>query len=117
MIVPILILGLALILSYIGSRKHVSRVQFLFVLMFFLLGAVSVIFPDFSTRVAERLGVGRGADLLLYFAVLCGVLVAANFYFRFKDNERILSEVVRQLAIQSPLRPQKPSATETAQPR
>jgi hypothetical protein len=35
------------------------------------------------------------------------VLIAANFYFRFKQTERVLGELVRQLAIQSPARPGK----------
>ena len=105
MIVPVLLLGLGLILAYIGSRKSLSRLQFLFVILFFLAGAISVVFNDLTMKAAALFGVGRGADLLLYFAVLCGVLVAANFYFRFKENERVLTEIVRQMAIQSPLRP------------
>jgi hypothetical protein len=52
--------------------------------------------------------VGRGADLLLYFAVLCGVLIAANFYFRFKETERMLTEIVRRIAIQNPSYPHPP---------
>jgi hypothetical protein len=109
-IVPVLLLGLALILAYIGSRKQVSRVQFVFVFTFFLAGAISVIFSDLTMKAAALLGVGRGADLLLYFSVLCGVLVAANFYFRFKNNERMLTEIVRQMAIRTPLRPIKETA-------
>jgi len=107
MIVPILLLFLALILAYIGSRKQLSKLQFLFVFLFFAGGALAVVFPDLSMRTAALFNVGRGADLLLYFAVLCGVLVSANFYFRFKETERVLAELVRQLAIQSPVRPGK----------
>ena len=102
MIVPILLIGLALIFAYIGSRKQLSRVQLLFVLVFFSIGVVSVLFQDLSMRAAAYLNVGRGADLLLYFSVLCGVLISAHFYFRFKETERALVEIVRQLAIMSP---------------
>jgi small membrane protein len=105
MIVPILLIGLALILAYIGSRKQLSRTQLLFVLLFFSIGVVSVLFQPLTTRAAAYLNVGRGADLLLYFSVLCGVLIAANFYFRFKETERILVEVVRKMAILSPRHP------------
>jgi hypothetical protein len=105
MIVPILLIGLALILAYIGSRKQLSRTQLLFVLLFFAIGVVSVLFQPLTMRAAAFLNVGRGADLLLYFSVLCGVLIAANFYFRFKDTERILVEVVRKMAILSPRHP------------
>lgn len=105
MIVPILLAGLALILAYIGSRKEISRLQLLFVALFFLLGATGVIFQNLSMRVAAWFNVGRGADLLLYFSVLCGVLIAANFYFRFKETERQLTNIVRQIAILTPQYP------------
>ncbi|MDE3196289.1 MAG: DUF2304 domain-containing protein [Acidobacteriota bacterium] len=105
MIVPLLLAGLALILAYIGSRKELTRLQFLFVALFFGIGAVAVVFPDSTMRLAAWLNVGRGADLLLYFSVLCGVLIAANFYFRFRETERKLNEIVRQMAIRSPRYP------------
>jgi hypothetical protein len=99
MIVPILLTGLALILAYIGSRKELSKLQFAFVALFFLLGATGIVFQDLSMRAAAWFHVGRGADLMLYFAVLCGVLISANFYFRFKQTERKLTEIVREMAI------------------
>lgn len=106
MIVPVLLTALALIFAYIGSRRQLSGMQLLFVLLFFAIGAAGVIFQDLSMRVAAYFHVGRGADLLLYFSVLCGVLIAANFYFRFKTTERILIDVVRELAILSPRYPE-----------
>ncbi len=102
-----LLIGLALVLAYIGSQRKLSKSQFLFVSAFFGVGAVMVVWPELANRLAATLRVGRGADLLLYFAVLCGVLVAANFYFRFKQNEQVLIAIVRQLAILTPMRPPK----------
>jgi hypothetical protein len=107
MIVPVLLLLLALILAYIGSRRELSKLQFVFVFLFFAAGGVAVIFRDSTMELAALLGVGRGADLLLYFAVLCGVLIAANFYFRFKETERVLADVVRRIAILHPIRPEQ----------
>lgn len=109
MIVPLLLTGLGLILAYIGSRKELSRIQLLAVTLFFLTGAIGVVFQDLSMRVAAWFHVGRGADLLLYFSVLCGVLVTANFYFRFKQTERQMTDIVRRLAI---LTAQKPASGE-----
>jgi hypothetical protein len=105
MIVPLLLTSLALLLAYVGSRNQLSRGQFLIVAMFLTIGAITVLFPQVTTQVARIFDVGRGADLLLYFAVLCGVFIAANFYFRFKQSERQLTEIVRQIAIQSAARP------------
>ncbi|HWB85230.1 MAG TPA: DUF2304 domain-containing protein [Bryobacteraceae bacterium] len=109
MIVPVLLIGLALIFAYIGSRRQLSRIQLFVVLLFFAAGATGVLFPELTMRAAAYFNVGRGADLLLYFAVLCGVLIAANFYFRFKQMERILTEVVREIAVLSPKYPTSPS--------
>jgi hypothetical protein len=107
MIVPILLLGLALILAYIGSHRHLSKVQLLFVAGFLGVGAIMVLRPNLANRVAGALNVGRGADLLLYFAVLCGVLAVANFYFRFRRNEQVVIAIVRQLALFTPMQPPK----------
>jgi hypothetical protein len=101
MIVPVLLLGLAAIFAYVGSRKQLSGVQLFVVGLFLMAGAAGVVFQDMTMRIAAYLHVGRGADLLLYFAVLCGVLISANFYFRFKETERLLVELVRKMAILS----------------
>ena len=52
MIVPVLLIGLALIFAYIGSRKQLSRLQLVFVLVFFAIGVVSVLFQDLTMRAA-----------------------------------------------------------------
>ena len=105
MIVPVLLLTLALILAYVGSQRSVTRIQLAIVTLFLCGGAAMVVRPNLANRVAALLNVGRGADLLMYFAVLCGVLITANFYFRFKQNERAVTEIVRQLALLTPTHP------------
>jgi hypothetical protein len=102
MIVPLLLAGLAVIQAYIGSQRNLSKWKLLFVTAFFSLGAVMVVWPDLANRATAILRVGRGADLLLYFAVLFGVLIAANFYFRFRQNEQVVIAIVRQLALLTP---------------
>jgi hypothetical protein len=117
MIVPLLLTGLALILAYIGSRKQLSKVQFFAVALFFALGALGVVFQQLTMRAAAWLNVGRGADLLLYFSVLCGVLIAANYYFRFKQMERVVVDIVRQVALLSPERPAEAGAAQGQEAR
>jgi hypothetical protein len=65
-------------------------------------GATFVVAPDLANRTANALNVGTGANLLLYFAVLAGIYVAANFYFRFKQLEQVLVNIVRELALLTP---------------
>jgi hypothetical protein len=110
MIVPVLLIGLVLVFAYIGSRKQLLGLQLLFVVLFFAAGVISVLFQELTMRAAAYLNVGRGADLLLYFSVLFGVLVAAHFYFRFRETERMLVEIVRRMAIMSPRNPAEESS-------
>ena len=107
MIVPVLLIGLALILAYIGSHRSITRLQLLFIAAFFAAGGMIVLHPELANHIAALMNVGRGADLMLYFAILCGVLVAANFYFRFKQNEQVVTTIVRQLALLTPTQPSK----------
>ena len=113
MIVPVLLTGLALILAYIGSHRSITKLQLVFIVTFFAAGATMVLHPELSNHIAGLMNVGRGADLLMYFAVLCGVLVAANFYFRFKQNEQVVTTIVRQLALLTPMQPSMPPREES----
>jgi len=83
---------------YIGT-KRLSGVQLLVVIAIAALGIVLAIFPALSSRVAEVLHVGRGTDLIFYLALLAGLFVASNFYFRFKRHEQALIALARQSAI------------------
>jgi hypothetical protein len=45
------------------------------------------------------MGVGRGADLLLYLAIVLGGFLFLLVYSKIKRIERDITEVVRQMAI------------------
>lgn len=66
---------------------------------FALLNVYAVLRPDDVTWLANRLGVGRGADLILYLLVIAFVLGMLNFYLRFKTMDRRLTELARTIAI------------------
>jgi hypothetical protein len=66
-----------------------------------LLAATATVWPEEMTaRVARPLGIGRGADLVFYCAV---VVMLAGFwmiYIRLRHLRRQITLLVRQLAIQ-----------------
>ncbi|HLY02468.1 MAG TPA: DUF2304 domain-containing protein [Candidatus Cybelea sp.] len=94
----IIIAALIVIAVYVGT-KRLSGLQTVGVIAITIAGVVLAIFPGLATQVATFLHVGRGTDLLLYLAVLAGLFVASNFYFRFKRQEAILIALARQSAI------------------
>jgi hypothetical protein len=94
----IIIASLIIIAVYVGT-KRLSGFQTLAVVGLTVVGIVLAVFPELSSRVAAFLHVGRGTDLILYLAVLAGLFVASNFYFRFKRQEAILIALARQSAM------------------
>jgi hypothetical protein len=55
--------------------------------------------PDFTAVLAGWLGIGRGTDLIVYFAVLGGLFACYYFYNRYRRMEILLTELVRHDAI------------------
>jgi hypothetical protein len=94
----IIIAALIVIAVYVGT-KRLSGLQTAGVIAITVAGVILAIFPGLATQVATFLHVGRGTDLILYLAVLAGLFVASNFYFRFKRQEAILNALARQSAI------------------
>ncbi len=52
----------------IATRR--SALRRLFVLFFFGAGILFILDPDLSTRIANLVGIGRGADLIFYVSTL-----------------------------------------------
>jgi hypothetical protein len=65
-------------------------------------GLVLVIHPNLSMWVANRIGIGRGTDLLLYVFILFSMFNFVGISSELKKIERKLTEVVRQQALQNP---------------
>ena len=64
-----------------------------------VLGAASVVFPDAVTWVARLVGVGRGADLVLYALVVVGLLYAAFTSRKLAEMEHRVVALSRALAV------------------
>jgi len=86
---------------YLRARE--GRVEQGAVIFWILIwgGAIFIVlFPNFTTILANKIGVGRGADAVLYFALI------TLFYMVFRTNVALenlkqdLTELVRQLALQ-----------------
>jgi hypothetical protein len=67
--------------------------------VFLLFAAYAVIRPEDVTWVAGLLGVGRGADLVLYLLVIGFGFFAISTYLRFKELELRIARLARALAV------------------
>lgn len=67
--------------------------------MLCLAAAVATLWPKLTGRVAEVLGIGRGADLVFYCAVVVMMIGFWATYMRLRYLRRELTLLVRHIAI------------------
>lgn len=104
MIETVLLGAIVALVLYVGSHR-LGGAATAAVLCVGAAGITLVISPSLATRVAATLGVGRGADLLLYFGFIAALFVSAHFYFRLKRQEMQIATLVRALAVAGPIYP------------
>lgn len=104
----LLILAAVLLFVFFLRRSHTARLQAfkrIGFTLFCLFGVIAVIQPDLMTWLANRVGVGRGTDLLLYILTVVFGFFSLNTYLRFKDTERRLTRLARAMAIRDAVPP------------
>jgi small membrane protein len=97
-------LGLVLLLLRSRAAARTRAWKRLILLALVASAIVTILNPDLTTRVANFVGVGRGADLLLYLLIAVFVYVVVGFYLKFRDVERQLTVLARRQAVDEALR-------------
>ena len=75
-----------------------------------IAAAIAITRPDLLQSLANRIGIRRGADLLIYLLALTFLATTFFLYSRYVRLERQVVQLVRELAILEAKRPQ--SATD-----
>ena len=100
------ILIVALLLIQIYALSQVRRAVLIAASMSFvtLVGAVFVLAPDLANMVANEVGVGRGADLILYCFVVATLAAVFNIHLRLRAEHETTTVLAREIAIMSATR-------------
>ena len=69
-----------------------------------LAAAMLIAAAEFTIPLANKLGIKRGADLVIYVAILCGVSLSLYFYHRFRHLEILITGLVRREAVTNAVR-------------
>lgn len=64
-----------------------------------ILAAVVVMLPNVASSLAQRVGVGRGVDLVMYASVAGLFILVFKLFIQHEKIERKLTEAVRQEAL------------------
>ncbi len=99
MIRVLLISGFAAIGWFVFRRRNRLPLHIMLVFLLLIAGAVAVVFPMLTTDVANVLGVGRGADLVTYIAIVTVMFVLVHYYTKFVELQRQVTDLTRELAI------------------
>ena len=95
----LLLTGLGSIGWFIFLRRNRLPIHIMTVFLLLGAGAVAVVMPETTQQAAELVGVGRGADLITYTAIVAVMFVLLHYYTKFVELQRQLTEVTRELAI------------------
>lgn len=90
---------LGLILFFIPRLKNRTFYR-LFMIVVAIVGVLFVIFPSTADRLAHIVGVGRGADLITYVAIMFFFVAGIILYSRIRKIEAEQTELVRKISIQ-----------------
>jgi hypothetical protein len=97
LLVGVVAVTIMLTRSTTGARHQAIRR--LLLIGFVLLAAMAILFPAMLTRVAQFVGVGRGADLLLYGLTITFLGFVAASYRRMRVLEQRVTTLARELAL------------------
>ncbi len=95
----LLTLALVAILLYAIAQRPKIRVFRLAIALLSLGGLVVVWAPELSTRIANLLGIGRGADLISYIWIVMSLILAINVHIRLRLESERVTQLAREIAI------------------
>ena len=95
----ILLTGISFISLYFITRLKKRALDIMLLAGMFGCAVVLVLWPDITTSIATRLGVGRGADLVFYISILIFWFIILKLFARIRKLEHALTEIIRQDAL------------------
>ena len=82
-----------------GNRRRAIALLFLFSLI--LITFVAILLPKTTENIANFLGVGRGADLLIYLILITTGFINLILFKRTQKQSDQITSLTRAIAIQS----------------
>ena len=97
------IVGVTAMLTRSTAGARHQAVRRLMLAGFVVVAVLAILFPRLLTQVAQFLGVGRGADLLLYGLVVFFFGYVAASYRRARQTDQQITTLARELALREAL--------------
>lgn len=101
-----IIFALSRVLMQVRNAK-LSVGGFLFWSSLFIFALAGVLDPRITTFAAHFLGIGRGADVVLYVSIALSFYLIFRLSISLEETRREINELVRQIALGSKVNQQK----------
>jgi small membrane protein len=108
----VLSLLLGIVLLYAWAQYRRSPIVTVLSCAVSLIGFYFVWFPSHATRVAEFVGIGRGADLVLYVWACISLVVLLNLHLKLRTQHELLTQLARSIALANATLPEDARAPE-----
>ena len=97
----VIIAAIVLLVSVLGGKQtHAARAwKKIAVCLLAVAMVVAVLFPETTNEAADFVGVGRGADLLLYVLTLAFISYVLNSYLHQQREKDTLYRLARKVAL------------------
>ncbi|MDX2223550.1 MAG: DUF2304 domain-containing protein [Rhodospirillaceae bacterium] len=118
MIVQVLLsLGLLTLAGYAWLQRARARVLSWAMILICAFGEVLVLNPELATRIAHWMGVGRGADLVVYCFIVASLGLIMNLHLRLHALHEDFTELARRVALRDAREPSAPAPVAELTPR
>jgi len=102
----ILIILLLVVLRAFLVQRSLMLAKRLSAVALFLLLVFLVLFPDMSNQIANKVGVGRGVDLLFYLSHLFLLLLIVALWRRLNVLSETVTKLARDIAVENARKPE-----------
>ena len=100
----VMVAALTLLTAGAWMKGWISRKDGILWSAIFIIAGLAMAMPDMTTRVAKLVGIGRGADLMLYCSIIVMMIGFFMVYVRLRRLRRDMTLLVRRLAIYEGMR-------------
>ena len=95
----VLTAGIVFLGFYSYRKIRSSYLDAFLIFLFAATGIFFVLFPDYTTVLAHYLGIGRGADMIFYLAILFFSFIILKLYHKIRGLEQTLTKIIRDQSI------------------
>lgn len=107
LIVLFVLFGIMLLRT--GGSARTQAIRTLALVLFLAAAIIAVMFPEIVNDLAVSVGIGRGADLLLYAFIIVFIGNSLQVARKRSAQDARITQLARTLALQRPLEPSPPS--------